>query len=1160
MIIQSRFLMQRTVCYLHGGILHRNIYILQEPMTDQQQKRNILIAGYYGFGNTGDETILTAMLADLRKQRQDLDYTVISGDPGSTSIKYRVKSILWTDTVGILDAVQNCDLIIVGGGGIFHDQFGFKEEYLLTKNHAGISYFAGFPVLAAMYQKPVMLYAIGVGPLSSEAGERLTKLSIATSNIVTVRDAESLEWALKAGITEPTLRVTADPAFGLIPDKNRAQRILQTVKFPGREGAPLIAVCPRYWDIKVSLEQWQDALAKALDQFVGHVDGDVLFIPFQNLEATPDVNDVAVAVRIREKMQRKDRGTILNKEYPSEVIAGLIASCDFLIGMRLHSLVFAILGGTPLVGLSYDPKVRNLLARVDMEKYCMALDGLSAENLFETLKSAWVEKEKSAVLLNTALKELREGTEANTLLAIDLLDQQTPATRQSMEGEFLWAFSQKQTQMLAQYEDKVLNLEGRVRILEEQNNIPLQIRRWLFPAGSKRDTAFRILRHEGFVALAKRAYEKILRVFLKPEPMRYESIGRPIIKPSLGKADILCFPVIDWDFRFQRPQQLLSQFAQDGHRVFYLRVKFKNRANDDVDIRLIADNVYEVILPGDEATVIYYHDMREETIQRAFLALSRLNREESWSNVICLVHHPFWTPLIQRMKTEYGYKVVYDCMDDHSGFQVTHPEFAKREDELLLSSDLVVVTSRLLYDRIGKIHKNCVLIPNAGDFDHFNQFPAGYQSTLAGYRKPVIGYYGAIAEWFDIEAIHHAAVKHPEWSFVLIGHTSGADLRRLRKLRNVHLLGEKKYAELPSYLAGFDVCTIPFLRIPLTEATNPVKVFEYLSAGKPVVATALPELLPLQEVVSLYTTPVEFTAKLEQALDNDSVNLLEQRIALARENTWHDRYQTLRSRITHLFGKVSIIVITWNNIEHTRRCVQSILADQTWPNYELIIVDNGSTDETPEYLKQLKNQHANIRVVLNRTNVGFAAANNIGLQQAQDAGYIILLNNDTVVPVGWMARLMRHLRDTEIGMVGPVTNSAGNEARIDVPYQSLDDMHTFARMQMASHDGETFDISMLAMYCVAMRKDVVDEIGPLDENFGIGMFEDDDYARRIRQKGYRIVCAEDVFVHHAGRASFAMLEGDEYRKLFEKNRSLFEAKWGSDWVPHKRSNPRQTLI
>jgi GT2 family glycosyltransferase len=136
-------------------------------------------------------------------------------------------------------------------------------------------------------------------------------------------------------------------------------------------------------------------------------------------------------------------------------------------------------------------------------------------------------------------------------------------------------------------------------------------------------------------------------------------------------------------------------------------------------------------------------------------------------------------------------------------------------------------------------------------------------------------------------------------------------------------------------------------------------------------------------------------------------------------------------------------------------------------------------------------------------------------------------------------------------MIGPVTNSSGNESRIEVDYPSIAEMETFAERYTSAHFGQTFDIRMLALFCVAMRRSTVEQVGPLDERFGIGMFEDDDYALRVRQLGLRIVCAEDVFVHHWGRASFSRLDDATYRALFEENRRKFEAKWGQAWEPHQ---------
>jgi len=196
-------------------------------------------------------------------------------------------------------------------------------------------------------------------------------------------------------------------------------------------------------------------------------------------------------------------------------------------------------------------------------------------------------------------------------------------------------------------------------------------------------------------------------------------------------------------------------------------------------------------------------------------------------------------------------------------------------------------------------------------------------------------------------------------------------------------------------------------------------------------------------------------------------------------------------------------------------------------------------------------QYAQVHVILNSNNAGFARANNQGIAKSTGE-YIVLLNNDTIVPPGCLSRLLRHLKDPAIGLVGPVTNFAGNEAKIDVPYHTLAEMEDFAREYTWAHDGQAAEIKVLAMFCVAFRRETYDLVGPLDEQFGIGMFEDDDYTQRIKAAGLRVICAADVFIHHFGQAAFKkLIENGQYNEIFDENRRRYEAKWNVEWIPHQ---------
>ena len=239
---------------------------------------------------------------------------------------------------------------------------------------------------------------------------------------------------------------------------------------------------------------------------------------------------------------------------------------------------------------------------------------------------------------------------------------------------------------------------------------------------------------------------------------------------------------------------------------------------------------------------------------------------------------------------------------------------------------------------------------------------------------------------------------------------------------------------------------------------------------------------------------------------------------------------------------VSIVILTWNQLDCTKECLASIYRHTDVP-HEIIVVDNGSHDGSVEWLRDQVLLNPSMRLVANDDNRGFAAACNQGIRLARGA-YILLLNNDVVVTPEWLSGMMEcFVNNTETGIVGPMTNNISGPQMIEAAcYQSLEELDSFAASIRARFRYRRIPLRRIVGFCMLFKRELIEQIGTLDERFGSGNFEDDDFCLRAALEGYRNLVAGDVFIHHVGSASFRANRLD-YRQVMSGNRKEFNEKW-----------------
>jgi GT2 family glycosyltransferase/glycosyltransferase involved in cell wall biosynthesis/SAM-dependent methyltransferase/uncharacterized coiled-coil DUF342 family protein len=639
---------------------------------------------------------------------------------------------------------------------------------------------------------------------------------------------------------------------------------------------------------------------------------------------------------------------------------------------------------------------------------------------------------------------------------------------------------------------------------------------------------------------------EVIRAAIPDEPVAETCVAGPALHAWV------ILPIFEFEFRYQRPQQLAAGFARQGHRVFWISPGRVLPPDSDRLYELVPlqPNLWEVRLRWNPFD-LYRGELDPRRLFDLSVALNALYRDAGVAESAVQVQFPSWGPVAFMLREQFGARVAYDCMDDWRNWP-TEPKpgpFSLHwEARLTTESDALIVTSKEFVHRFQDNVVPPVFVPNGADFDFFSD-PGVKPKAGLGSGK-IVAYYGAISRWFNVEMLTEVVKNLPECTFILIGAVHDRDVSGLQALPNVRFLGEKDYRELPAYLRAFDVCLIPFKLDELTKAVDPVKAYEYLSQGKPVVATRMQELARFGDLLYYGDTAEEYTAAIREALTEEDPELVERRLRFARENGWDARCLAINEAMRETFPLVSILVVTYNSIEFLPAFLDSVANYTTYPNYELVVVDNASKDASVKYLNDRAQSDSRIRVIASKTNHGFAGGNNLAARESKGE-YLCLLNPDTVVTPGWVERLLLPFQGGGIGMTAPVTNYSGNETRIATTYQNQGEMLRFASDLSRRKFLQTKGIDVIPLLCGMLPRPVWEASGGLDERYQVGLFEDDDLSIKIRELGFRLVTVEDCFIHHFGHGSFAQLDPEKSNAVFEANRRRFEEKWGRAWEAHQ---------
>lgn len=359
--------------------------------------KSILMSGYYGFDNSGDDAILKAIVKDFKELDKNLKITVLSNNPTKTEEMYPVQAVNRFKLGEVIKAVKDASVFISGGGSLLQDVTSSRSLW----------YYLMVMTIARIYRKPVVVYANGVGPINKKFNRFLARIVLNRVNLITLRDENSKEYIERMGVKHKEVYVTADPVFTLEPSpKDEVERILIRENIP--IGTKLIGISIREWKEAVNLE---DNIVKLISYIIHNYHVGVMLIPMHYPE------DLRISENVRKKVNNSDC-YVLKEKYSVEEIMGVIKELDIMVAMRLHSLIYAATQVVPMVGLVYDPKVEGILQSLGME-YMINVEDFNLEKLIRDMDYVWNNREAVRENLRLYDEAFKEKALKNILLAYE---------------------------------------------------------------------------------------------------------------------------------------------------------------------------------------------------------------------------------------------------------------------------------------------------------------------------------------------------------------------------------------------------------------------------------------------------------------------------------------------------------------------------------------------------------------------------------------------------------------------------------------------------------------------------------------------------------------------------------------------------------------------